>query len=235
MAPAALAAVTATFVDPRERARAFSIFGAIASAGGALGLLLGGLLTEHLDWRWTLYVNLAIAAITLIGALAFLDRDAPTQRDPIDLLGTALVTAGLFGAVFGFSRAETNGWTAPITWATLAVSAVLLVVFSWWQTRAAHPLLPLRIVLDRERGASLAALMIINVGLFAVFLFLTYYLQTSWATPRSRPDSPSCRSSPAPSSGPCSGSTSCRDSSDRGSSFPPACSSPQRTWPGSPA
>jgi EmrB/QacA subfamily drug resistance transporter len=179
MAPAALAAVTATFVDPRERARAFSIFGAIASAGGALGLLLGGLLTEHLDWRWTLYVNLAIAAITLLGALAFLDRDAPTHRDPIDMLGTALVTAGLFGAVFGFSRAETSGWAAPITWVTLAVSAVLLIAFSWWQTRAAHPLLPLRIVLDRERGASLAALMIINVGLFAVFLFLTYYLQTS--------------------------------------------------------
>ncbi len=119
MAPAALAAVSATFVDPKERARAFSIFGAIAAVGGALGLLLGGLLTEHLNWRWTLYVNLAIAAITLLGALVFIDRDVPAKRHPIDVLGTGLVTAGLFGVVFGFSRAETSGWSAPITWLTL--------------------------------------------------------------------------------------------------------------------
>jgi EmrB/QacA subfamily drug resistance transporter len=179
MAPAALAAVTTTFVNPKERARAFSVFGAVASVGGALGLLLGGLLTEHLDWRWTLYVNLAIAAITLIGALSFINRDVPAKRVPIDTFGTGLVTAGLFAVVFGFSRAETNGWGAPITWATLAASAVLLAVFGWWQTRTANPLLPLRILLDRERGASLSALMLVNVGMFAVFLFLTYYLQTS--------------------------------------------------------
>ncbi len=179
MAPAALATVTTTFVDPKERARAFSVFGAVASVGGALGLLLGGLLTEHLDWRWTLYVNLAIAAITLVGALAFINRDLPAKRVPIDTFGTGLVTAGLFAVVFGFSRAETNGWGAPITWATLATSAVLLAVFGWWQTRTANPLLPLRILLDRERGASLSALMLVNVGMFAVFLFLTYYLQTS--------------------------------------------------------
>ena len=179
MAPAALAAVSATFVDPKERSRAFSIFGAIAAVGGALGLLLGGLLTEHLNWRWTLYVNLAIAAITLVGALVFIERDVPAKRQPIDTLGTGLVTAGLFGVVFGFSRAETSGWSAPITWLTLVISAVLLGVFGWWQTRASNPLLPLRILLDRERGASLTALMLVNVGLFAVFLFLTYYLQTS--------------------------------------------------------
>ena len=179
MAPAALAAVSATFVDPKERSRAFSVFGAIAAVGGALGLLLGGVLTEHLNWRWTLYVNLAIAAITLLGSVVFIDRDDRAKRIPIDMLGTGLVTAGLFAVVFGFSRAETSGWSAPITWATLAISAVLLGIFGWWQTRAENPLLPLRILLDRERGASLSALMLVNVGLFAVFLFLTYYLETS--------------------------------------------------------
>ena len=179
MAPAALASVSATFVDPKERSRAFSVFGAIAAVGGALGLLLGGVLTEHLNWRWTLYVNLVIAAITLAGTFLFIGRDVSAKRVPIDLIGTGLVTAGLFGVVFGFSQAETNGWSAPVTWVTLVVSAVLLGVFGWWQTRAANPLLPLRILLDRERGASLSALMLVNVGLFAVFLFLTYYLQTS--------------------------------------------------------
>ncbi len=161
LAPAAVATVTVTFVDPKERATAFSVFGAIAAVGGALGLLLGGVLTEHVDWRSTLFVNLGIAAVTL------------------DLLGTVLVTVGVFALVFGFSRAETNGWGATVTLVSLAASAILLSAFAWWQTRTPNPLLPLRVLLDRDRGASFSALGLVNVGMFAVFLFLTYYLQLS--------------------------------------------------------
>lgn len=179
LAPAALATVTATFVDPGERSRAFSIFGAIGAVGGAIGLLLGGVLTENVNWRWTLFVNLGIAVVTLLGALAFVNRDTPTKHRSLDFIGTALASGGVFGLVFGFSRAESNGWSAPVTLVSLAISAILLITFTGWQTRARNPLLPLRILLDRDRGASFTALMIANIGVFAVFLFLTYYLQTT--------------------------------------------------------
>jgi EmrB/QacA subfamily drug resistance transporter len=177
LAPAALATMTVTFVDPKERATGFSVFGAIGAVGGAVGLLLGGVLTEHVDWRSTLFVNLGIAAVTLVGALAVIERDVARERKRLDVLGTVLVSLGVFALVFGFNRAQTNGWGATETWASLAASVILLSMFGWWQTRADNPLLPLRILLDRDRGASLSALMLANVGMFGVFLFLTYYLQ----------------------------------------------------------
>jgi EmrB/QacA subfamily drug resistance transporter len=179
LAPAALATVTATFVDSKERARAFSVFGGIGATGGAVGLLVGGLLTEHVNWRWTLYVNLALAVVALAGTVRFLHRDAPSERHPLDVIGTGLVTAGLFGLVFGLSQAQTHGWGSASAEVPLALSAVLLVAFVRRQAITSNPLLPLRVLLDRERGASLTALMLVNVGMFAVFLFLTYYLQAT--------------------------------------------------------
>jgi EmrB/QacA subfamily drug resistance transporter len=177
LAPAAMGTLQATFTVPSERARAFSVFGTVAGMGAALGLLAGGLLTEHLNWRWTMYVNLVLAAVTIIGTLLTLHADRPTTRPRVDLLGTGLVTGGLFALVFGFSRAEVDGWGATLTWSTLCVSAVLLVTFFAWQTRASSPLMPLRIFADRNRAASLVALLLANTGIFAAFLFLTYYLQ----------------------------------------------------------
>jgi EmrB/QacA subfamily drug resistance transporter len=179
LAPAALSLLNTTFTDARERAKAFGIFGAIAGAGGGIGLLLGGLLTEHLSWRWTLYVNLFFAVLALTGGLLFLRRGAPADRPRLDLPGTVLVSAGLFGLVFGFSNAETHHWSSPQTWGYLVAGGLLLAVFGWWQTRAAHPLLPLRVLLDRNRAASFAAVAISGAGMFGVFLFLTYYLQAS--------------------------------------------------------
>ncbi|ATL32786.1 MFS transporter [Streptomyces formicae] len=177
LAPAALSLLTTTFTDPRERAKAFGIYGAIAGAGGAVGLLLGGVLTEYLDWRWCLYVNLAFAVVAMVGGARLLHAGAPPDRPELDVPGTLLVSAGLFCIVYGFSNAETHEWGDAQTWGFLVIGAVLLVAFAWWQTRATHPLLPLRVVLDRDRGASFLAMFISGAGMFGVFLFLTYYLQ----------------------------------------------------------
>ncbi|MFD5945799.1 MFS transporter [Streptomyces collinus] len=177
LAPAALSLLNTTFTDARERARAFSVYGAIAGAGGAVGLLLGGVLTDALDWRWTLYVNVVIAVAAFAGGWLLLGnrRDATTAK--LDVPGTILVAGGLFSVVYGFSNAETHAWGSPLTWGFLIAGGVLLAAFAWWQTRAAHPLLPLRILLDRNRGASFLAVLISGAGMFGVFLFLTYYLQ----------------------------------------------------------
>jgi EmrB/QacA subfamily drug resistance transporter len=180
LAPTALAVLTTTFTIPKERSRAFGVFGAIAGAGGAIGLLLGGVLTESFDWRWNLYINVVIAVIAIAGALVFVPTFArATPRPKLDVPGTVLVSAALFALVYGFSHAETDGWDAPLTWGMLAGSVVLLVAFVLWQRRAAHPLLPLSIVLDRNRGASYSSVLIAGIGMFAVFLFVTYYLQTT--------------------------------------------------------
>jgi len=180
LAPTALAVLTTTFTIPKERARAFGVFGAIAGAGGAVGLLLGGYLTEYFDWRWNLYINVFIAIVGVIGAAIFVDHLQRTgPRPKLDIPGTILVSAALFGLVFGFSNAETDGWDSPLTWGMLAGALVLLVAFVLWQRKAAHPLLPLPIVLDRNRGAAYLSVMIAGAGMFGIFLFVTYYLQTS--------------------------------------------------------
>jgi len=180
LAPTALAVLTTTFTIPKERARAFGVFGAIAGAGGAIGLLLGGFLTEQFDWRWNLYINVFIALVAIIGAVVFV-RHVPRTgpRPKLDLPGTVLVSSALFLLVYGFSNAETEGWESPLTWGMLAASGVLLVAFVLWQLRAKHPLLPLSIVLDRNRGAAYVSVLIAGAGMFGIFLFVTYYLQTS--------------------------------------------------------
>ena len=180
LAPTALAVLTTTFTIPKERARAFGVFGAIAGAGGAVGLLLGGFLTEKLDWRWNLYINVVIAIIAVIGAVIFVTNTRRTgPRPKLDIPGTIFVSGALFGLVFGLSNAETNGWDAPLTWGMLAAFVVLIVAFVLWQRRAAHPLLPLSIVLDRNRGAAYTAVLLAGAGMFGIFLFVTYYLQAS--------------------------------------------------------
>ncbi|CAD5990266.1 MFS transporter [Agreia sp. COWG] len=180
LAPTALAVLTTTFTIPKERARAFGIFGAIAGAGGAVGLLLGGYLTEKFDWRWNLYINVFIAVIGVIGALVYVNETKRTgPRPKLDIPGTVLISGGLFGLVYGFANAETDGWGSPLTWGMLAAAGVLLVIFVLWQRKATHPLLPLAIVLDRNRGAAYASVLIAGAGMFGIFLFVTYYLQAS--------------------------------------------------------
>ncbi|MFH8218003.1 MFS transporter [Streptomyces sp. NPDC018057] len=177
LAPAALSLLNTTFTDLRERARAFSVYGAIAGAGGAVGLLLGGLLTDALDWRWTLYVNVVIAVVAFAGGWILLGNHRDAAGSKLDVPGTVLVASGLFSLVYGFSNAETHAWGSPLTWGFLLAGGALLAAFAWWQTRAAHPLMPLRILLDRDRAASFVTVLITGAGMFGVFLFLTYYLQ----------------------------------------------------------
>lgn len=180
LAPTALAVLTTTFTVPKERARAFGIFGAIAGAGGAVGLLLGGVLTEQFDWRWNLYINVVIAIVAIAGAAVFVTSVARTgPRPKLDVPGTILVSGALFSLVYGFSNAESDGWDSPLSWGFLAAAGILLVAFVLWQRRASHPLLPLSIVLDRNRGASYSAILIAGAGMFGIFLFVTYYLQTT--------------------------------------------------------
>jgi MFS family permease len=153
------------------------VFGSVAAGGGAVGLILGGLLTQYLSWRWTLYVNLLFAAIAVAGALAWIRPSRPDVRPRMDWPGAVLACAGLFLIVFGFSSAQTAGWTTPQTIGSLAAGVVLLAGFAVAEQRSSHPLLPLRVILDRTRGGSYVAVFISGVAIFATFLFLTYYLQ----------------------------------------------------------
>ncbi len=179
LAPAALSVLTTTFSDPRERGRAFGVFGAIAGGGGLVGLLLGGLLTEYLDWRWCLYVNLLFAALAAAGASVFLSAQRPAAGPArLDVPGVLLVSGSMFCLVYGLSNAASHSWHTPSAWGFLAAGGALLAAFAAWQFRADHPLLPPRIVLDRNRGGAYLAVLVTGAALFGIFLFLTYYLQT---------------------------------------------------------
>jgi EmrB/QacA subfamily drug resistance transporter len=177
LAPSALGTLVSTFQDPRERGKAFGVFGSVAAGGGGIGLILGGVLTQYLSWRYCLYVNLVFAAIAVAGALVYIRSGRPAVRPRLDWPGTVLACAGLFLIVFGFSRAETAGWTDSLTLGSLVLGPVLLAGFVLAEQRSSHPLLPLRVLLDRTRGGSYVALFISGIAIFGTFLFLTFYLQ----------------------------------------------------------
>jgi EmrB/QacA subfamily drug resistance transporter len=179
LAPAALSLLATTFTDPAERGKAFGVYGAIAGAGGAFGLLLGGALTEVLDWRWCLYVSILFAVPAAIGGLRLLHHVPAPSRPRLDIPGVVIASTGLFALVFGMARAESEGWGDPATLAFLGGAAVLLMAFVALQRRVANPLLPLRVVADRNRGGSFLAIGTAGAGIFGVFLFLTFYLQST--------------------------------------------------------
>ena len=181
LAPSALSLLTVTFAGTEDWAKAFGIFGAVAGGAGALGLLLGGVLTQVLSWRWCLYVNLAFALPTAIMAVRLLVNRGDPNHPRIDVPGVLTWTLGLFALVFGFSNAETHGWGATATVVALIASPLLLTAFVLIERRVEHPLMPLHIVWDRARGGSYAALFVTGAGIFAVFLFLTYFLQQNLA------------------------------------------------------
>lgn len=177
LAPSALSTLATTFTDPAERGKAFGIFGAVAGGGSAVGLVLGGVLTEGLSWRWCLYVNLFFASVAAVGAVVLLRDRSAGRRPPLDLPGTILASAGLFGIVYGFSHAATASWGNGLTVGSLLVGVGLLAVFVVVERRVTNPLLPLRIILDRNRGGSYLSVALSATAIFGVFLFLTFYLQ----------------------------------------------------------
>ncbi len=179
LAPAALAALTTMFENPRERAKAFSIYGAIAGSGAAIGLLLGGFLTQWASWRWCLFVNLVFAGLALVGVALFVPGGRREHHTHLDVPGAVLGSGGLFFLVYGLGHAVTTSWSDGLTWGSLVIGVALLALFTQWQHRAASPLLPLRLLINRVRGGSLLALFITNIGIFAVSLLLAYYLQST--------------------------------------------------------
>jgi EmrB/QacA subfamily drug resistance transporter len=177
MAPAALSLLTVTFTETRERARAFGVYGAIAGGGGAVGLLLGGLLTEYASWRWTLLVSTPIAVVAAVAALRFVTESKAEGNTRYDLPGAVVSTAGLVALVYGFTKASTDGWGSGTTIGFLVVAAALLIAFVFIERSSSHPLLPMRVILDRNRGGSYLASLLVGVGMFGMFLFLAFYLQ----------------------------------------------------------
>ncbi|MEV0976813.1 MFS transporter [Streptomyces sp. NPDC049915] len=178
LAPAALSLLAVMFTDAKERAKAFGIYGAIAGGGGAVGLILGGFLTEYLDWRWTFFVNIPFAIVAALGAYFVIrEPEGGRNRSPLDIPGVVLSTLGLVALVYGFTRAESDGWSDTVTVAMFVISAVSLIAFVLVESKVKAPLLPLRVVTDRNRGGIYLSLGLAIIGMFGLFLFLTYYLQ----------------------------------------------------------
>lgn len=189
LAPAVLSVLSTTFTDPRERASAFALYGGIGAGGAALGLVIGGVLTEYLSWRWCLLVNLPLAAIAAAGALRFVRSSRVEGHARYDLPGALLVTSGLVGLVYGFTRASQpgHGWSTGPTIAVLAVSVLLLAAFVGWEARSSHPLMPLRIPADPVRAGALLASLVLAAGFIGSTLFTIFYFQVveGWSPVRS--------------------------------------------------
>ncbi|MFG3380490.1 MFS transporter [Streptomyces sp. NPDC047999] len=178
LAPAALSLLAVMFTDAKERAKAFGIYGAIAGGGGAVGLILGGVLTEYLDWRWTFFVNIPFAIAAAAGAYFVIREPAGARnRSPLDIPGVVLSTLGLVALVYGFTRAESAGWSDGLTVGMFVASAVLLLAFVATEAKVSSPLLPLRVLTERNRGGVYLSLGLAVIAMFGLFLFLTFYLQ----------------------------------------------------------
>jgi EmrB/QacA subfamily drug resistance transporter len=177
LAPAALSLIVVTFRELHELNKAFAIFGAVAGGAGAVGLLLGGALTDWLSWRWCMYINIVFAVVALAGGLALLRNSTAADKPRLSIPSTIIGSAALFGLVLGSAKAETDGWGSGVTVGSLVGGAVLLAGFVVLQKYERHPLIPLRVLTDRNRGAAYLVQALVYAGMFAIFLFLTYYVQ----------------------------------------------------------
>lgn len=178
LAPSVLAIMTTTFTDPVERARAFGVYAAIAIGGAAIGLIIGGFLTEYLDWRWCLYVNVPLAVVVALSASALIPRRGGHGGLPLDVPGAVLGCGGLAALVYALGTASNDGWTSVAVLASFAVAAVLLGAFVLVQAKVEDPLLPLRILTNRNRAGSFLGITLAVLANYGIFLFLTYFLQT---------------------------------------------------------
>ena len=177
LAPAALSLITVTFTESKERAKAFGVYGAISGGGAAIGLVVGGILTEYASWRWCLLVNVPFALVALALAIPFVKESRAPGNTNYDIPGAVTATLGLVILVYGITKAGTDGWVDPLTLTLFAVALVLLVSFRVIEVRSRNPLLPNRIVEDRNRGGAFITMFMTAGGLFAMFLLLSYYFQ----------------------------------------------------------
>lgn len=177
MAPAALSLITVTFSEPRERAKAFGVYGGISGGGAALGLILGGVLTEYASWRWTLLVNTPIAIATAVAAGVLVRESRAAGKPRYDIPGVVTSTLGLVALVYGFTKANESGWSATSTISLLVAAVVLLVAFVVIERNTAEPLLPPRVFTERNRAGAFLVSLLLGLALFGMFLFLVYYMQ----------------------------------------------------------
>jgi EmrB/QacA subfamily drug resistance transporter len=177
MAPAALSLITVTFTEPKERAKAFGVYGGISGGGAALGLILGGVLTEYASWRWTLLVNTPIAIATAFAAFVLVRESRAEGKPRYDIPGVVTSTLGLVALVYGFTKASESGWSAASTISLLVAAVVLLLAFVVIEMNTAEPLLPPRVFTERNRAAAFLVSLLLGLALFGMFLFLVYYMQ----------------------------------------------------------
>ncbi|NUS73962.1 MAG: MFS transporter [Corynebacteriales bacterium] len=177
LGPSALSLLTVTFTQPKERAKAFGIWGAITAVGGAIGLLAGGALTDYLDWRWCLYISVPIALVAALGGAAVVAESRSQGKARFDIPGVLLVTSGLVAIVYGTTQAESDGWGSAKVLGLLAAGAVLLAAFAFVESRVSQPMLPPRLIANRTRGGAYLSAGLAMIGMFGAFLFMTYYLQ----------------------------------------------------------
>jgi EmrB/QacA subfamily drug resistance transporter len=178
MAPAALSILTNTFQNnPGERAKAFGAYGGVSGAGAAIGVLAGGVLTEYASWRWCLLINVPIALLAAVAGWRVIPESRASESTRYDIPGALLSTAGLVSLVYGFTKAVTDGWSSATTLTLIAVGVILLAAFVAVEARSAFPLLPLRVVAERNRGGAYLAALLLVVGMFAMFIFVSYYMQ----------------------------------------------------------
>lgn len=178
LAPAALSLISVTFTDSKERAKAFAVYGGLSAGGAAIGLIFGGLLTEYASWRWCLGVNVPIAIVAVLLAITNVNESKATGDTRYDIPGALTVTVGLVSLVYGITKVGSTGWTSPETLSYFGAALVLLSAFFVIESRTSHPLLPVRILTERNRGASYLTSFIVGSGLFGMFLFLSITFQS---------------------------------------------------------
>jgi EmrB/QacA subfamily drug resistance transporter len=177
LAPTVLSLISVTFTQPRERGKAFGLFAAIVGGGGAIGLVLGGVLTSELGWQASRLINVPIALVAAAGAWYLRGSVPVARRGRLDVVGALLGTAGLGAVVAGCGHAAQHGWGGGQVVAELAAGAAMLAAFGVWESRVERPLLPPRILADRNRLGCYLAMAAASAGIAAPYLFLSYYLQ----------------------------------------------------------
>ena len=176
--PTALSLVTTSFPQGKERNRAFAVYAAVSGAGAALGLLLGGILTEYLDWRWVLFVNVPIGIALIAGGFLYLSN-SERLTGKFDIIGALLSVVGMVSLVYGFIHAANQkyGWDNGITIGALAGGVILLIAFAIYESRYEHAMMPMRIFANRARSGAYIVMAVVGAGLFGMFYFLTFFVQ----------------------------------------------------------